>query len=75
VLCEAVHRFFVFVSVVATGVIVSVLLLYHFSFLVIEQLKVLIVICKPWVFINLINCKPLVRIDLKKSTEHASGIF
>lgn len=75
VLGEAVDWLLVLVPVVTAWVIVSIFLLYHFSFLVIEQLEGLIIVRKPWVLLYLLDREPFVRIDLQKTTKHISGFW
>ena len=62
VLSEAVYWILVFVSVVTTRVVVSVFLLYHLSFLVVEKLKRLVIVLEPRVSKNLFEGQSLVRV-------------
>jgi len=72
---EAVDWLFSFISVVTLRVVVGVLLLDHFSLLVVEQLQGLIVVCQPRVLENLLDSQSLMRVDLEEATEHVSGFL
>lgn len=53
-LSEAVDWVFVFISVESARVVVSVLLLDHFTFLVVEKVQRLVVVCEPRVVEDLV---------------------
>jgi len=68
VLCEAINRLLIFVAVESAGVVVSILLLYHFTLLVVKKLQALINVLQPRVSKNLLNRKSFVRVDFKKAS-------
>ncbi len=72
--CEAINRLFIFISVVARAIIVSVLLLNHLSFLVIEELNRGVHATQPGMSIDLADSETLFRVDLKKSAQKITSL-
>ena len=75
VLSEAVYWILVFVSVVTTRVVVSVFLLYHLSFLVVEKLKRLVIVLEPRVSKNLFEGQSLVRVYFQEAPQDVPCIL
>ena len=75
VLSEAVYWILVFVSVVTTRVIVSVFLLYHLSFLVVEKLKRLVIVLEPRVSKNLFEGQSFVRVYFQEAPQDVPCIL
>ena len=75
VLSEAVYWILVFISVVTTRVVVSVFLLYHLSFLVVEKLKRLVIVLEPRVSKNLFEGQSLVRVYFQEAPQDVPCIL
>lgn len=71
-LCEAVVRLLVFVSVIPPRVVIRVLFLYEIQLHLVEKCKVRIHILKPWMSVDLLIVESLMRINFKETSQHRS---